>query len=255
MSVSLSPSLHGRKKNQATHPCATRTSVQNSLTFSRIMLQCRSKALTRPSSFLLLRQLMSTCAGRQCVDAYRSATSDCRASWATPAGHRRPPANWSSRSWSAPRGVRCGTTPPPAAQVRRQRGSSCARVPSTLLRRQGDGTQNKGKSRVDCALRVCMPDTWRMSACKVQWNVFKHHETQGGPWCRADLLAQGIGQSACAGEGASLTASPSMAEPHPGAIRVDPRFLGPPSAFQYEYRRHNGLSSIQVIFAGWPALE
>lgn len=36
-------------------------SVHISLTFSRTMLQCRSKALTRPRSFLLLRQLMSTC--------------------------------------------------------------------------------------------------------------------------------------------------------------------------------------------------
>jgi hypothetical protein len=31
------------------------------LTFSRTMLQWRSKALTRPSSFLLFLQLISTC--------------------------------------------------------------------------------------------------------------------------------------------------------------------------------------------------
>lgn len=37
-----------------------RTSVQNSFTFSRIMLQCRSNALTRASSLRLLRQLIST---------------------------------------------------------------------------------------------------------------------------------------------------------------------------------------------------
>lgn len=37
------------------------TSVHISLTFSRTMLQCLSKALTRPRSFLLLRQLMRTC--------------------------------------------------------------------------------------------------------------------------------------------------------------------------------------------------
>ena len=37
------------------------TSDHISLTFSRIMLQCRSKAFTRPKSFLLFRQLMSTC--------------------------------------------------------------------------------------------------------------------------------------------------------------------------------------------------
>ena len=36
-------------------------SVHISLTFSRTMLQCLSKALTRPSSFLLFLQLMSTC--------------------------------------------------------------------------------------------------------------------------------------------------------------------------------------------------
>lgn len=36
-------------------------SVHISLTFSRTILQWRSNALTRPSSFLLLRQLMSTC--------------------------------------------------------------------------------------------------------------------------------------------------------------------------------------------------
>jgi len=37
------------------------TSVHISLTFSRTMLQCRSNALTLPRSFLLFRQLMSTC--------------------------------------------------------------------------------------------------------------------------------------------------------------------------------------------------
>ena len=36
------------------------TSVQNSLTFSKTMLQCLSKALTLARSFLLLRQLMRT---------------------------------------------------------------------------------------------------------------------------------------------------------------------------------------------------
>jgi len=40
---------------------AALTSVHISFTFSRIMLQCLSKAFTRPSSFLLFRQLMSTC--------------------------------------------------------------------------------------------------------------------------------------------------------------------------------------------------
>lgn len=37
------------------------TSVHISFTFSRIMLQCLSKAFTRPSSLWLLRQLISTC--------------------------------------------------------------------------------------------------------------------------------------------------------------------------------------------------
>ena len=37
------------------------TSVHISLTFSSTMLQCLSKAFTRPSNFLLFRQLMSTC--------------------------------------------------------------------------------------------------------------------------------------------------------------------------------------------------
>uniref|UniRef100_A0A1J3FXY8 Uncharacterized protein n=1 Tax=Noccaea caerulescens TaxID=107243 RepID=A0A1J3FXY8_NOCCA len=36
------------------------TSVHISLTFSRTMLQCLSNALTRPSSFLLFRQLINT---------------------------------------------------------------------------------------------------------------------------------------------------------------------------------------------------
>ena len=36
-------------------------SVHISLTFSSTMLQCRSNALTRPSSFLLFLQLISTC--------------------------------------------------------------------------------------------------------------------------------------------------------------------------------------------------
>uniref|UniRef100_A0A2M4DGL1 Uncharacterized protein n=1 Tax=Anopheles darlingi TaxID=43151 RepID=A0A2M4DGL1_ANODA len=35
-------------------------SVHISFTFSSTMLQCRSKAFTRPNSFLLLRQLIST---------------------------------------------------------------------------------------------------------------------------------------------------------------------------------------------------
>lgn len=43
----------------------TYTSVHISLTFSRTMLQWRSKALTRPKSFLLLRQLMRTCLGNE----------------------------------------------------------------------------------------------------------------------------------------------------------------------------------------------
>lgn len=38
------------------------TSVHISFTFSRTMLQCLSKAFTRPRSFLLFLQLMSTCA-------------------------------------------------------------------------------------------------------------------------------------------------------------------------------------------------
>lgn len=37
------------------------TSVHISFTFSSIMLQCRSNALTRPNSFLLFRQLINTC--------------------------------------------------------------------------------------------------------------------------------------------------------------------------------------------------
>ena len=36
-------------------------SVQNSLTFSNIMLQCLSNALTLPNNFLLFRQLIKTC--------------------------------------------------------------------------------------------------------------------------------------------------------------------------------------------------
>lgn len=40
--------------------CLLLTSVQNSLTFSKIMLQCLSKAFTRPSSFLLFLQLIKT---------------------------------------------------------------------------------------------------------------------------------------------------------------------------------------------------
>lgn len=39
------------------------TSVHISRTFSRTILQCLSKALTRPRSFLLLRQLIRTCIG------------------------------------------------------------------------------------------------------------------------------------------------------------------------------------------------
>ena len=38
------------------------TSVHSSFTFSRTMLQCLSKAFTRPRSFRLFRQLISTCA-------------------------------------------------------------------------------------------------------------------------------------------------------------------------------------------------
>ena len=37
------------------------TSLQISFTFSNTMLQCRSKALTRPSSLRFFRQLIKTC--------------------------------------------------------------------------------------------------------------------------------------------------------------------------------------------------
>ena len=37
------------------------TSVHISFTFSKIILQCLSKAFTLPKSFLLFLQLMSTC--------------------------------------------------------------------------------------------------------------------------------------------------------------------------------------------------
>lgn len=48
-------------QNPARHTDAPLTSVHISFTFSRIMLQCLSNALTRPSSLWLLRQLISTC--------------------------------------------------------------------------------------------------------------------------------------------------------------------------------------------------
>lgn len=45
----------------AAAPPSLRTSVHISLTFSRIMLQCRSNAFTRPSSLWLFLQLINTC--------------------------------------------------------------------------------------------------------------------------------------------------------------------------------------------------
>jgi hypothetical protein len=48
-------SIRGRSKHI--------TSVHISFTFSRIMLQCLSKAFTLPRSFRLFLQLMSTCKG------------------------------------------------------------------------------------------------------------------------------------------------------------------------------------------------
>ncbi len=54
------------------------TSVHISFTFSKIMLQCLSKAFTRPSSFLLFRQLMSTCERLSAVSHGRlGSTRDC----------------------------------------------------------------------------------------------------------------------------------------------------------------------------------
>lgn len=50
--------LHVHKQAQ---DAADITSVHISFTFSSIMLQCRSNALTRPKSFLLFRQLINTC--------------------------------------------------------------------------------------------------------------------------------------------------------------------------------------------------
>ena len=46
-------------------PAALLTSVHISFTFSRIMLQCRSNALMRPSSLWLFLQLISTCARQE----------------------------------------------------------------------------------------------------------------------------------------------------------------------------------------------
>lgn len=51
------------------------TSVHISFTFSRIMLQCLSNALMRPSSFLLLRQLISTYRDRQKCGSLQSRLS------------------------------------------------------------------------------------------------------------------------------------------------------------------------------------
>ena len=53
------------------------TSVHISFTFSRIMLQCLSNALMRPSSFLLLRQLISTYRDGQERDPVQSRLSPC----------------------------------------------------------------------------------------------------------------------------------------------------------------------------------
>ena len=57
------------------------TSVHISLTFSRTMLQWRSNAFTRPSSFLLLRQFMSTCAGSKVYQIKRGHTAPKQHPW------------------------------------------------------------------------------------------------------------------------------------------------------------------------------
>jgi hypothetical protein len=49
------------------------TSVQNSFTFSSTMLQWRSKAFTRPNSFLLFLQLISTCGVQRQAGVIRAA--------------------------------------------------------------------------------------------------------------------------------------------------------------------------------------
>ena len=63
-----------RKRQECEMPIRGRskrlTSVHISFTFSRIMLQCLSKAFTLPRSFRLFLQLMSTCKGRSMVNLH-----------------------------------------------------------------------------------------------------------------------------------------------------------------------------------------
>lgn len=59
------------------------SSVHISLTFSNTMLQWRSKALTRPSNFLLLRQFIKTCVlfFTDCVKTLKGPVLNSSSSW------------------------------------------------------------------------------------------------------------------------------------------------------------------------------
>lgn len=59
----LEKDLHRGQRHKEMLLRASLASVHISLTFSSTMLQCLSNAFTRPSSFLLFLQLMSTCSG------------------------------------------------------------------------------------------------------------------------------------------------------------------------------------------------
>jgi hypothetical protein len=96
-----------------------RTSVHISLTFSRIMLQCLSNALTRARSLWLLRQLMSTCASAQ---ASVSEPRGAAGSAGDPPAARCSQAH--GRSRQRPRGRRAGAMAPIRRGARRARGAA-----------------------------------------------------------------------------------------------------------------------------------
>ena len=78
------------------------TSVHISLTFSKIILQCLSNALTLPNSFLLFLQFMSTCNKLVSIlDGNNSTQRTCkRRHQAARIGPNSAPASCSLRWWS-----------------------------------------------------------------------------------------------------------------------------------------------------------
>jgi hypothetical protein len=149
------------ERERATRVGARRTSVHISFTFSSTILQCRSNALTRPSSLRLLRQLISTCGqGRRCHRNTRAGRSESGPALPRVVSSRPPPLKtapvcpvpvyWPSRSVSAPTAAPSGS-PRPLVPARPPTRSAL----SVAATRDGSRSGLRHAARHDTHLRVC----------------------------------------------------------------------------------------------------